>query len=175
MTVAPVTLTSAFRDVMASVCTPVAVVTAMDGRRPHGTTVSAFASLSLYPPMVLVALDTTSNLLAHIRAAGRFGVNILASNQAVLARIFARKGEAKFAGVPWTVSHDIPRLTGALGWLACEVSHLVPGGDHEIVLGSVLDAQGGPGAPLTYYDRGFGTHATLIGEVAIYPSEVTRW
>ncbi len=49
--------TTAFRDVMAGVCTPVTVVTALDGDRPHGTTVSAFASLSMAPPMVLVALD----------------------------------------------------------------------------------------------------------------------
>jgi len=42
---------------MGSVCTPVSVVTSYDSTRPHGTTVSAFCSLSLTPPMVLVALD----------------------------------------------------------------------------------------------------------------------
>lgn len=48
-------LATRFRDAMAAVCTPVAVVTAMDGDRPHGTTVSAFASLSMSPPSVLVS------------------------------------------------------------------------------------------------------------------------
>lgn len=47
------TTATQLKDVMAGVCTPVAVVTAMDGARPHGTTVSAFASLSMTPPMVL--------------------------------------------------------------------------------------------------------------------------
>ena len=46
-----------FREVMAGVATPVSVVTAISDGRPHGTTVSAFASLSMDPPMVLVALD----------------------------------------------------------------------------------------------------------------------
>ncbi|MEU5637903.1 flavin reductase [Streptomyces rishiriensis] len=50
----------AFRDALATVASPVAVVTAMDGPCPHGTTVSAFASLSLTPPMVLVSLDNRS-------------------------------------------------------------------------------------------------------------------
>ncbi len=60
-------LVADFRDAMATVCTPVAVVTAMDGERPHGTTVSAFASLSVDPPMVLVALDARSDLLTLVR------------------------------------------------------------------------------------------------------------
>ncbi|MGH3249709.1 MAG: flavin reductase family protein, partial [Trebonia sp.] len=63
----------AFRAVMATVCTPVSVVTAMAGDRPHGSTVSAFASLSLNPPMVLVSLDLSSDLLRHIRDSGAFG------------------------------------------------------------------------------------------------------
>jgi flavin reductase (DIM6/NTAB) family NADH-FMN oxidoreductase RutF len=98
---APPTLQSAFREVMASVCTPVSVVTAVADDRPHGTTVSAFASLSMTPPMVLVALDRGSDLLAVVRSTGRFGLNVLGSDQCALASTFARKGPDKFAGVPW--------------------------------------------------------------------------
>ncbi|WP_328847686.1 flavin reductase [Streptomyces sp. NBC_00258] len=47
------------------------MVTALDGDRPHGTTVSAFASHSLTPPMVLVSLDNRSQLLALIRRTGQ--------------------------------------------------------------------------------------------------------
>ena len=52
-----VDLRERFREVMAGVATPVSVVTGMAGGLPHGTTVSAFASLSMDPPMVLVSLD----------------------------------------------------------------------------------------------------------------------
>lgn len=84
MIAAPISDTSArqaLRDAMAAVASPVAVVTAMDGRRLHGTTVSAFASVSLTPPMVLVSLDNQSQLLAIIRRTGRFGLNVLGSHQ----------------------------------------------------------------------------------------------
>jgi flavin reductase (DIM6/NTAB) family NADH-FMN oxidoreductase RutF len=95
-------LQTAFRDVMAAVCTPVSVVTATVDGRPHGTTVSAFASLSMHPPMVLVSLDRTSELLAVVRSSGAFGLNVLGRDQSGLARVFAGKGGAeKFAGVPW--------------------------------------------------------------------------
>ena len=143
---------------MASVAAPVTVVTVMAGERPHGSTVSAFTSLSLDPPMVLVSLDRASDLLSRIRASGSFGVNVLAAGQAALARAFARKGDDKFDGVAWTAEAGVPRLPGCAGWLACAVERLVPGGDHEVVLGRVIAAEHADFPPLTYHQRSFGTH-----------------
>jgi flavin reductase (DIM6/NTAB) family NADH-FMN oxidoreductase RutF len=163
----PGAVQDAFREVMASVCTPVSVVTAMSGDLPHGTTVSAFASLSMNPPMMVVSLDLGSELLAVVRRTGHFGVNVLGSGQSALARTFARKGGAtKFAGVPWEIDAGVPRILGAGGFLVCRVARLVPGGDHVIVLGDVLDARAAQGQPLTYHARGFGTHVALEGQVA---------
>jgi len=152
---------SAFRDVMSRVCTPVSVITALDGNRPHGTTVSAFASLSMDPPMVLVSLDRGSDLLAIVRESGRFGVNVLAHHQADLALRFARKGLDKFSDVDWEIAADTPRLRGVSGWLSCGVKTLVEGGDHIVVLGEVTDTHSEIAAPLTYHDRAFGTHSAL--------------
>jgi flavin reductase (DIM6/NTAB) family NADH-FMN oxidoreductase RutF len=148
-----------FREVMAGVCSPVAVVTAADGSRPHGSTVSAFTSLSLHPPMVVVALDRTSRLLALIRDTGRFGVNVLGSGQSALARDFARRDGDRFAAAPWRLEDGLPRLEGTTGWLACRAAELVPGGDHVLLLGEVTRAQPAHGSPLTYFRRTFGTHA----------------
>jgi flavin reductase (DIM6/NTAB) family NADH-FMN oxidoreductase RutF len=73
--------------------------------------VSAFASLSMKPPMVLVALDRASNLLALVRESRRFGVNVLGSAQSALALTFAKKGGVgKFQGVHWELDHGLPRL-----------------------------------------------------------------
>jgi flavin reductase (DIM6/NTAB) family NADH-FMN oxidoreductase RutF len=154
-------LAAAFRDVMAEVCTPVAVVTTLSGGRPHGTTVSAFASLSMSPPMVLVSLDLRSDLLRELGEGVRFGVNVLGSDQVGLAGVFARKGPDKFAGVGWTLDEEAPRLDGSPGWLACAVTRLVDGGDHVIVLGEVLRAVADGGPPLTYHARTFGTHSAM--------------
>jgi flavin reductase (DIM6/NTAB) family NADH-FMN oxidoreductase RutF len=149
---------AAFREVMAGVPTPVSVVTALREDRPHGTTVSAFTSLSMAPPMLLVALDRGSDLLARLAIGAPFGVNVLGADQAGLAAAFARKGVDKFAGIAWRADDGAPRLLGSPGWLACTVASLVDGGDHVVVLGDVVraDATGGP--PLTYSARTFGTH-----------------
>lgn len=148
-----------FREVMASVCTPVSVVTAMAADRPHGTTVSAFASLSMSPPMVLVSLDRGSDLLALIRGTGGFGLNVLATGQAALARSFAAKGTHKFDGVEWRHDGGVPRIEGVAGWLACQVEQFVEGGDHVVLLARVCGADTESALPLTYHVRSFGTHA----------------
>ncbi|WP_033294128.1 flavin reductase family protein [Amycolatopsis jejuensis] len=149
---------AAFTEVMATVPTSVTVVTTMDHTGPHGTTVSAFTSLSLSPPMVLVSLDRRSQLLARVQETGQFGVNVLADAQSCLATTFARKGAGKFDGVSWHPSDGLPRLAATAGWLACRLTGLVDGGDHLIALGTVTAAETGAHAPMTYQNRRFGVH-----------------
>jgi len=153
---------AAFKEVMAGVCTPVAVATTSTGGEPHGTTVSAFASLSMTPPMALVSLDRGSDLLPAVRTSGTFGLNVLARGQAVLAARFARKGgPAKFDGITWELSANVPRIPDAIGFTACVVDQLIEAGDHVLALGLVVAASGNAAEPLTYYRRAFGTHAPL--------------
>jgi flavin reductase (DIM6/NTAB) family NADH-FMN oxidoreductase RutF len=100
-----------FREALAAVAAPVAVVTSFHRERPHGTTVSAFCSLSLEPPLVLVSLDRGSDLLRMVRHSRRYGINVLSHDQEGIATRFARKGVDKFAEVPWTLDTGLPGST----------------------------------------------------------------
>lgn len=153
------------RELMANVATPVSVVTTFDEQRPHGTTVSAFISLSMAPPMVLVSLTAGSDSLKMIRRTGRFGLNILAATQADLAKQFASKMDDRFANVTWTLDQGVPRMDGTLGWIACTTTNIVPAGDHELVIGLVVGGENFGVHPLTYHSRTFGTHVNLGAEV----------
>lgn len=148
-----------FRDLMAGVCAPVTVVTATDGGQPFGATVSAFASLSLNPPMVTVALDRASVVLGKIVATGRLGVNVLGRAQDGLALTFAKRGVDRFAGVEWGVDHGLPRLVEAPGWMACSLVRVVDGGDHLLLMARVEHCSTSVAAPLVYGHRTFGTHS----------------
>ncbi|UNO42644.1 flavin reductase family protein [Streptomyces sp. MST-110588] len=152
-----------FREAMAGVCAPVTIVTAAEDEIPYGVTVSAFASLSLRPAMVSVALDRSSGVLGRILTTGRFGVNMLAHGQDELARTFARRVPDRFAAskVPWRYDHGLPRLTGAPGWLVCRLRSAVEGGDHLLLLGEVVHVRTVRAAPLVYSHRTFGTHSTF--------------
>jgi flavin reductase (DIM6/NTAB) family NADH-FMN oxidoreductase RutF len=144
-----------FRGAMGAVATPVSVVTAML-EEPHGTTVSAFCSLSLDPPMVLVSLQGDSDLLAIIRRTRRFGLNVLAHGQSAIGAVFARRGVDRFAGVPWGLSCGLPRLAGVASWAACEVADLIVAGDHVIVTGLTQEADHHDKPGLVYQHRRFG-------------------
>jgi flavin reductase (DIM6/NTAB) family NADH-FMN oxidoreductase RutF len=154
-------LTESFPQAMARVCTPVAVVTALFEGSPHGTTVSAFASLSVSPPMVLVSLDRQSELLSRVINTRQFGLNVLSSAQSDLALRFARKGTDSFDGIPWHKESGCPRFEGAAVWLACRVVDLVDGGDHRVALAAVERVEISETEPLTFHARSFGTHAPV--------------
>ena len=152
----------AFKDAMAAVCAPVTVITTTWNDRPFGTTVSAFWSLSLQPPLVGLALAGDSELLTRLRSTRRLGVNLLADGQQELALRFAGKGgDAKFAGVPWVLDDGLPRLRAAPVWLTCDVNQFVVAGDHVLAVAGVAAAAREPGLPLIYGHRSFGTHSAL--------------
>jgi flavin reductase (DIM6/NTAB) family NADH-FMN oxidoreductase RutF len=153
-----------FREAMAGVATPVSIVTAFnDENKPHGCTVSAFTSLSMDPPMVLISLLKTSSLLATIQTTGRFGLNVMGTAHSRVARSFAKHLEPheKFEGVEWIPEDGLPKLRGAICWVACEVHQQMEGGDHVVLFGSVISVSTTTGQPLTYHRRSFGTHIVL--------------
>jgi flavin reductase (DIM6/NTAB) family NADH-FMN oxidoreductase RutF len=165
-----------FRDLMAGVCAPVTVVTTLDDGEPYGATVSSFASLSLNPPLITIALDNRSALLAHLLRVRKFGVNLLSHDQADLATLFAQRDADRFADTAWYLDHGIPRLKGAPGWMVCGVHHVVTGGDHQLILGRVEVASRAELPPLIYAHRTFGTHSRydqrprpqIVDQIATY-------
>lgn len=154
----PEAVGTSFRQAMGNVAAAVSVVTVLHDGEPHGTTVSAFASLSMDPPMLLASLDQRSALLAKLRIGTVAGVNVLASHQDQLALRFAGKGDDKFDGIPWTIEDGAPALVDRHAWVSMSVNQLIEAGDHTLVLGDVLAADVSQNAGLTYWQRTFGTH-----------------
>ncbi|ALL79859.1 flavin reductase (plasmid) [Pseudonocardia sp. EC080610-09] len=147
---------------MGAVCAPVTVATVLtEAGRPHGTTVSSLASLSLDPPLVSIALDHGSALLGHLHAGAVLGVNVLADGQEGLALHFARRGADKFAGIDWSADDGAPRLPGTTAWLAGTVRQRVPAGDHDLLVVTVHTAATAEAAPLVHARRTFGTHSAF--------------
>lgn len=128
---------SAFRDVMANMVAPVAVITAAEDGAGSGATVSAVMSLSMDPEMIVVALDRSSTTLSVVRRTRRFGVNILAADQPDLAKRFGSKADDKFSDVAWSLEAGLPRLSATSGWVRCSVGSIQDGGDHVLVSGLV--------------------------------------
>ena len=144
---------AALRDAMSRFPTGVTVVTANGPDGPAGATANAVASLSLEPPLMLACLDLGSRTLVAVEHAQLFGVNVLAADQAALARRFSTKDPhpAKWDGVAWTERAGAPMIDGVLTWLACELRDLHDGGDHVIATGHVLELEAGDAEPLIFH------------------------
>jgi flavin reductase (DIM6/NTAB) family NADH-FMN oxidoreductase RutF len=145
-----------FAETFSQVPQAVTVVTTMNGDNgAHGTTVSAICSLSADPPLLLVALDRSSDLLKQLRKTRRFGVNLLAADQREVGLMCAKKGEDKLKAVSWEDDGGLPRIKNAAAWLECDVQDLLPGGDHVIVIGLVIACEASETEPLVYHRRRF--------------------
>jgi 3-hydroxy-9,10-secoandrosta-1,3,5(10)-triene-9,17-dione monooxygenase reductase component len=146
-----------FREVLGHFPTGVTVVTALEDGEPVGFTCQAFTSLSLVPPLVAIAPGKSSTSWPRIAAAETFCVNILGEDQEALARDFAQSGGDKFTGVGWHPGvHGAPVLEGSLAWVECTFEQAYDAGDHELVVGAVLEMGVRHGSPLLYYRGGFG-------------------
>jgi flavin reductase (DIM6/NTAB) family NADH-FMN oxidoreductase RutF len=151
-------LEKSFRSAMGNVAAAVSVVTTFADGEPMGSTVSAFASLSMEPPMLLVSLDNRSSLLSKLHIESVVGVNVLTAHQDQVALRFARSGPDKFVDIPWQPENGAPGLVDRHAWVAMAVTQLIEAGDHTLVLGRVEAADTYANAPLTYWQRTFGTH-----------------
>jgi 3-hydroxy-9,10-secoandrosta-1,3,5(10)-triene-9,17-dione monooxygenase reductase component len=143
-----------FKKVMGSFATGVAVVTASEAEGPVGFTCQSIVSLSLDPVLVALSPAKASTSWPRIAAAGTFCVNVLAEDQEELGRRFSVPGGDKFHGVAWHAGRSgAPVIHGALAVIDCHLELVHDAGDHEIVIGRVLDLGIGREAagPLLFY------------------------
>jgi 3-hydroxy-9,10-secoandrosta-1,3,5(10)-triene-9,17-dione monooxygenase reductase component len=149
-----------FREVMGHFATGISVVTTFDGDLPSGITVNAFSSVSLEPPLVMVALDRSRFITPMVRRAGRYAVNVLGSDQQLLSDCFAHApvspGREEFCGAAWHRGPTgLPLIDGSIATLECTTLETFSAGDHDLFIGRVdaLDQLRAGVAPLLYFRR----------------------
>lgn len=147
-----------FRSVLGRFASGITVVTSLDVQgRDVGMTVSAFASVSLEPPLVSVCIDHAASMHGALLAARRFGVNILASDQEALSRRFAAvESSHRFEGIGYERGESgVVLLDDALAHLECVRVAQHDAGDHTLFLGEVERAVAREARPLLYYRGGY--------------------
>ncbi|MFI1421961.1 flavin reductase family protein [Streptomyces sp. NPDC020731] len=124
-----------------------------------GMTATAFLSVSLDPPLVLVSLRNGSRMDELLDEQPLWAVSVLSGSQRHVAGRFAMKGRVSdrllFADIPYLRGEHSGALLvgGALATLECRTEQRVPAGDHTLVIGRVLTARvpSAEGGPLTYF------------------------
>jgi flavin reductase (DIM6/NTAB) family NADH-FMN oxidoreductase RutF len=166
------TSSEAFRDALRHFTSGVTIVTIQtpDDELPHGLTVSAFASISPEPPLIMVAIDHRHSAYPLLEQEGAtFAVNVLAQDQMDLSNRFAwLKDGDRFAEGDWdTAVTGAPILKDALAWLDCTIHARYLAGTHTLYIGEVQACQTPrpDDAPLVYWNRGYRQLATASNDL----------
>ena len=159
---ADVASTMTFVEAMANAATAVSIVTTDGAAGRFGMTVSAIASVSAEPPMVLACINRRSPAVDAIEANGVFCVNMLSSGQSALAQCFAGRPETgdpyDFEIADWqSTATGAPGLIGAAASFDCLLDTSYDAGTHRIVIGRVQSAAACDASPLAYAQRAFQT------------------
>ena len=144
---------ASFRRTLGQFATGVTVVTTRDASgQPLGLTVSAFCSVSLKPPLVLVCIDHRSEANRGLRESGLFAVSVLAEHQEDVSRRFAAPGGVKLEGFRFLDGRlGLPLVPDALAHVECRVRAFHDEGDHAVWVGEVQGARAQSGRPLVHH------------------------
>ena len=146
-----------FRAVLGRFASGITIVTTRDeSGTDHGMTISAFCSVSLEPPLVLICVAHTASTHPVLMRQERFGVSMLSAGQEPLSRRFADVESDRFEGIGYTRGESgVVLLDDALAHLECVVLQRYDAGDHTIVVGEVERAAAHQHRPLLYYRGGY--------------------
>ena len=148
-----------FKEGLATWASGITVVTTRREGGIHGMTASAFCSVSLSPPLVLVCVNRRNRTHEHLEDQISFGVHILKVGQEDLAlRAGGLLGDSGnlLEGVPFHIeTTGAPILDDSLAWLDCTRWASYDGGDHTIFIGLVEASGVNHGEPLLWFERGF--------------------
>lgn len=140
------------RQILGQFATGVTIASTVVNGQTWGMTANAVTSLSLEPPLVLLAVVRDGKSQEMFQSGGCFALNILAEDQQELSNRFASSGPKDFDDLQTqTAETGSPILSNALAWVDCRVVDILPGGDHDIFIGEILAGDLRDGKPLLFY------------------------
>lgn len=161
---------SDFKYTLSQFASGVTVVTYLKNGIGSGVTVSAFSSLSLDPPLVLICLNQSSPVIGAIQSGSGFSIHILRADQSDISNVFAINDDSR---VQFLKEHSqekgktgAPLIPGCLSILDCTLESVLDGGDHKIIIGRVEAVHNEPdpeseNQPLLYFNRNYRTTKDL--------------
>lgn len=143
-----------FRRVMGKFATGVTVVSFIHEGQPTGMTANAFMSLSVDPPMVLIAVRTQARFASSIQAGDAFGISFLREEHEAVSSHFGGRPIPDQQPV-FRQLDQVPVLDGALVQLAVRANAVHVGGDHLIYTADVEALEESDGRPLLFFSGAY--------------------
>jgi flavin reductase (DIM6/NTAB) family NADH-FMN oxidoreductase RutF len=147
-----------FRNCLGRFATGITVITAELDGQVHGMTANGFMSVSLVPPLVLVAVGHHTRMHIILSQSMRYAVSILAESQEQLSNHFAGRPD-KNVEIPFIKMEGMSLIDGAIAHLVTKVVDVHEAGDHSLYIAEVTYLDYKDGQPLLYY-KGSYRHLT---------------
>ena len=149
------------KHAMSRFATGVTVITAHHADQDFGMTCNSFNTVSLEPALVLWSIRHVSSNRKHFKEAAGYTVNILSHKQQSLAMRFTKGShQDRFFGVElFRLPTGRPQIMGCTAWFDCQLEQIIPAGDHDIMLGRVVNFginSDSSAEPLLYSQGQFG-------------------
>jgi flavin reductase (DIM6/NTAB) family NADH-FMN oxidoreductase RutF len=145
--------TRQLRNTLGSFATGVTVITALDADgTPRAMTANSFSSVSLDPPLVLWSIGKDALAFDAFTQCKHFAIHVLKQDQQALSSRFATREARTFDDLQ--MEHGVggvPLFSDYLSRFQCELHECLPGGDHIIVIGKVVDIEHKEGEPLLFF------------------------
>jgi flavin reductase (DIM6/NTAB) family NADH-FMN oxidoreductase RutF len=149
------------------------VVGVAHGEKRNAFTAAWIMQASFDPLLLALSINPDNASYPLLQASGGFTVNVLRREQQELARrLGTRSGreQDKLAGLRWRPGRTGgPILDDALAYFDCELEGRLRAGDHELLLGRVIDGRilAPDAEPLAYAETG-----DMDGSSALYPRKL---
>lgn len=142
----------ALKEAMGCFATGIAVVTTHFEGGDYGMTCNSFNTVSLDPALVLWSVQRTASSHEAFMKGGGYTVSILGAGQEDIAHRFTRGTPAeRFAGLPATrLATGRLVIDHAVAWFDCALENAVEAGDHDVLIGRVLEFASTDGDLLGY-------------------------
>ena len=147
------------------------VVGVAQGERRDAFTAAWVMQASFDPLLLVLSINQRNASYSLLNAGGAFTVNVLKQGQLELARRFGTESgreRDKLADVHWHPGRGgAPILDEALAYFDCELTQSLPAGDHELMVGRVVDGRilAPDAVPMSYAETG-----DMDGSSALYPT-----
>ncbi len=151
---------------MSRFTTGVTIVSGIEDGHPVGFTCQSFISLSIDPPFVAVAPARTSTSWPRIARAGISVSMCWGTTKRICAGASPSPGATSSRAWTWhpAPATGAPVIEGSLAWVDCRLELVHDAGDHELIIGKVLDLGTSDGFPLLFFRSKFATLARHTGD-----------
>ncbi|MCP1471738.1 flavin reductase (DIM6/NTAB) family NADH-FMN oxidoreductase RutF [Sphingobium sp. OAS761] len=147
------------KGAMRRLASGVAIIAALGDDAPVGMAATSITSLTMDPPAILVCVNRSASIHAHLSAGCPISINLLSRHQREVSAAFggAVARELRFGVGSWSRDHhDLPILEEAQANLSCTIDSLIPYGTHSIVIARVEAVRIGEAVdPLIFQDGAY--------------------